>query len=321
MVFVFKYDHRPQSIVDDETECAMEGLAYSFLEMGGHFQQAERWYRRLIYGMHNEKKPSHKKKSLLSLRHSNSAQAGWHTNLGNALFAQGKIDEAVLHFKMSTRIDKSRPFAYDGLGRASLKKGRSKDIRTAIKYFQRAVALSPENALFRQSLGAAFFRNGQLEAAASEYASAIKLNDGLAAAYRGLGYCLTLIGRIEDRLAAIGLFQKALEIAPHDSESQHYLKVLSKSSGNTETALVGAPASVPRIEINNNYARSLFDGMAPHFEATLVENLRYRGPEIIMKALHDTQITHENNLGRVADLGQASGTTVKICWCYFYLWS
>ena len=114
-------DHRPQSIADDETECAMEGLAYSFLEMGGHFQQAERWYHRLIYGMHT-KKPSHKKKKSSFLRHSNSAQAGWHTNLGNALFAQGKIDEAVLHFKMSTRIDKSRPFAYDGLGRVPSRK-------------------------------------------------------------------------------------------------------------------------------------------------------------------------------------------------------
>jgi predicted TPR repeat methyltransferase len=305
-------DYRPQSIADDELECATEGLAFSFLEMGDHMQQAERWYHRLIQG-NNGSSDRNAKLGSLSLRRTNQAHAGWHTNLGNALFAQGKIDEAVAEFKISVRIDGTRPFAFDGLGRALLTKGRSEDLQKAIDYFRHAVTLRPENALFRQSLAAALSRSGQHEVAATEYASAIKLDGKLAGAYRGLGYCLMMIGRSEDRLAAIGLLQRALALAPQDSESRHFLKVLR--SKNTSGSSKAPSSLVIDDDMDHDYARSLFESMASNFEARLIGELGYRGPEIMMQALRDTEKTtkRDNNknvqysLERVADLGCGTG--------------
>ena len=291
-------DHS-QKIADEEFSCAMEGLAFSFLEMGDHMKLAEIWYLRLIRDRSDRLNSGSRGKNLLSYRHTSNAQASWYTNLGNAQLALGKIQEAMTQYRKSIQIDRTKPFPFDGMGRAILMKGHRSELNSAIKYFRLAVKLAPENSLFRQSLAAALSRSGQIQEAATEYASAIKLNDRLAAAYRGLGYCLVVIGREEDRLAAVGLFRKSLEIEPDDSQSKHFLRVLDSNDKSI--------ASGTEVQASFEYTRTLFDSLAGGFDTRLLGDLIYKGPEIVMQALDDAKVNESQILGRVADLGCGTG--------------
>ncbi|MGH7784112.1 MAG: tetratricopeptide repeat protein, partial [Candidatus Binatia bacterium] len=98
---------------------------------------------------------------------------------GNALFAEGKTEQAIAEF------------------------------RTAIE-------LDPRSALPRNNLGLVLGEQGKTQEAIVEFRNAIMLDPGYAPAYENLGLALSDLGETDD---AITLYRKAIQLDPYDASS------------------------------------------------------------------------------------------------------
>src|SRR5580693_5027000 len=117
-----------------------------------------------------------------------------------------------------------------------------------------------------------FARDLQLKgdpvAAADLLSQAIELAPGFASAWFTLGQIREQLG---ERDAAIAAFRKALIADPDD---RHGAKLRLMLLGAEQ--LSGMPPA---------YVRALFDQYAPKFEAALIDDLGYRGPALLFKAV------------------------------------
>ncbi|MBX9711591.1 MAG: methyltransferase domain-containing protein, partial [Xanthobacteraceae bacterium] len=109
---------------------------------------------------------------------------------------------------------------------------------------------------------------GDLVAAAELMEQAVELAPNFASAWFALG---ELYQQLNQHGAAIKAYKKAREADPQDRH--------------------GAKLRLMRLGVENlsdmppAYVRSLFDQYAPRFEKALIEDLDYRGPEILLKAV------------------------------------
>src|ERR1700716_2468806 len=109
---------------------------------------------------------------------------------------------------------------------------------------------------------------GDLVAAADLLLQATELAPGFASAWFTLGQIREQLG---ERDAAIPAFRKALIADPED-----------RHGASLRLMLIGAEqlSAMPPA-----YVRALFDQYAPKFEAALVDDLGYRGPALLFKAV------------------------------------
>src|SRR5882724_3560837 len=109
---------------------------------------------------------------------------------------------------------------------------------------------------------------GDLVAAADLLSQAIELAPGFASAWFTLG---EIRERLGERDAAIAAFRKAGEADPDD-----------RHGASLRLMLLGAE---PLSAMPNAYVRALFDQYAPKFETALIDDLGYRGPALLFKAV------------------------------------
>src|SRR6202047_1379862 len=109
---------------------------------------------------------------------------------------------------------------------------------------------------------------GDLVAAADLLAQATELAPGFASAWFTLGEIREQLG---ERDAAIAAFRRARDADPDD-----------RHGASLRLMLLGAEklAAMPPA-----YVRALFDQYAPKFESALVDDLGYRGPALLFKAV------------------------------------
>jgi tetratricopeptide (TPR) repeat protein len=81
-----------------------------------------------------------------------------HAELGLALSAAGRTEEAILHFRRSIARGPEKADTQSNLGFELLKLGRAEE---AIPHFARAVDIWPENPVFHYNLGSALLRAGR----------------------------------------------------------------------------------------------------------------------------------------------------------------
>jgi arylsulfatase A-like enzyme/Flp pilus assembly protein TadD len=156
----------------------------------------------------------------------------WGNNVaGLVAFDQRRIDEAAAYFSkvvslLADRQDSSgsgaaRRFdfelaeAHDHLGRALILSG---DTRAGLEHHDRAVALQPDFAVFRNNLGSALLNLGRLDTALAHLEEAVRLRPTYATARKNLGIAL-LKGRQWAR--AREQFETALRLNP-GSVDAHY---------------------------------------------------------------------------------------------------
>jgi protein O-mannosyl-transferase len=89
-----------------------------------------------------------------------------HTNLGVALFHQGKIEEAIAHYAEALRIKSDRVETHNCLGVALAFQGRYQE---AITHFKEALRIKPDDAAAHNNLGLALERQGKDEEAIAHY--------------------------------------------------------------------------------------------------------------------------------------------------------
>ncbi|MFO1487944.1 MAG: tetratricopeptide repeat protein [Verrucomicrobiota bacterium] len=95
-----------------------------------------------------------------------------HNNLGMIFKEEGRIDEAVVHYREALRLNSEYPEAHYNLGIVSY---QSKQIDDALFHFQAAVRLKPEDAEARNNLGATLRAKGRLDEAIFQFREALKL--------------------------------------------------------------------------------------------------------------------------------------------------
>ena len=150
-------------------------------------------------------------------------------NLGYALAAAGKLDEAVGHYREAIRIRPDYALAHNSLGVALGTQGR---IDEALQEFTESVRFDPNSANAQSNLGAMLYTKGQNVEAASHYSQALRLDPGNAMAQYNIGLLLVDEGKTEE---AAQHFQAALRINPRYHDARRALENL-QSKGNAGLA-------------------------------------------------------------------------------------
>ncbi len=133
---------------------------------------------------------------------------------------------------------------------------------------------------------------GDLAAAADLLLQATELAPGFASAWFTLA---DIRARLGEREAAIAAFRKARVADPDD-----------RHGASLRLMLLGAD---PLSSMPPAYVRALFDQYAPKFEAALVDDLGYRGPALLFKAVLSVRagIRKPALFKRAIDLGCGTG--------------
>jgi protein O-mannosyl-transferase len=172
-------------------------------------------------------------------------------NLGDVLLSNGRLDEAMAHFKAAIAMKPDYDEAYNDLGYALFLNGqtdaaivelqRALAIRpdfaeahnnlgdvlihigqtdAAIVEFQRALATRPDFTMAHYNLGNALLQKGQNDGAILQYQGALGLSPDFAQAHMNLGIALVRKGRLDE---AINQFQETVRLKPDDAEAQSNL--------------------------------------------------------------------------------------------------
>lgn len=115
-----------------------------------------------------------------------------HNNLGTALLAKGKTDEALPHFAEASRLRPSWGKPRVNLGEALLRRG---DPEGALREFRNALFLIPAEPAVHDFLGQSLMALGRPREAASNFADALRLKPGFETARRHLREAEAAAGR------------------------------------------------------------------------------------------------------------------------------
>jgi len=115
-------------------------------------------------------------------------------NLGMALGAEGKLDQAIVEFQKSLEIAPDYAEGYNNLGNALTLKG---DDDEAITQYEKALKIQPDSAGTRANLAGILFKHGKLDEAIAQFRKVVELQPENADAQNNLGEALLLKGDIE----------------------------------------------------------------------------------------------------------------------------
>jgi len=174
--------------------------------------------------------------------------APMHNHLAIALGAEGKLDEAIRHYRRAIEIRPGYSKAYNNLGGLL---ARQRKFDEAVKCFHRALESEPDFVEAYVNLAAVFKAQGNVEDAVGHLETALRINPRCAEAHNHLGSILADKGKFDEaaaqfRLAlavgprsvrflnnlgsalaaqgkydqAVGYFRRALEVEPGDRDSR-----------------------------------------------------------------------------------------------------
>jgi predicted O-linked N-acetylglucosamine transferase (SPINDLY family) len=136
-----------------------------------------------------------------------------HINLGNALRAQGNLDEAAIRLRRASQLQPDLADAHINLG-AVLHEQRKLNEATAC--YRRGLELKPDHAATYNNLGNIFKEQGKLDDAVACYGRALELKPDYAAAHNNLGSTFKDQGKLDE---AIACYDRALELRPDFAEA------------------------------------------------------------------------------------------------------
>ena len=110
-----------------------------------------------------------------------------HSNLGNALHDQGKLDLAVAEYREAMRLKPDSAQAHSNLGIVLHDQGK---LDLAVAECREAIRLKPDNAEAHYNLGNGLRDQGKLDMASAEFRAAIRLKPDFAQAHCNLGLVL-----------------------------------------------------------------------------------------------------------------------------------
>jgi tetratricopeptide (TPR) repeat protein len=154
-----------------------------------------------------------------------------HFNLGNALKAQGRLDEAIAQYRQAIRLKKDFLVAHHNLALALHRKGR---LDEAIAAYREAIRLKKDYAEAHCGLGAALRDKGQLDEAITACREAIRLKKDDPEAHCNLGVALVAKGRLEEGIAA---HREAIRLKKDDAVAHYNLGLALQDRGRLDEAI------------------------------------------------------------------------------------
>ena len=142
-----------------------------------------------------------------------------HNNLGNALKHQGKIEEAIAHFKKALQINPGYAKAYNNLGTALASQGKTEE---ALKHFGMALYINPGYAAAHSNIGVALAGQNELEKAIVHFKAALGLEPYSAKVHSNLGAALVRRGQLQEALEHLHI---ALRLKPDDVQTYQNLQI------------------------------------------------------------------------------------------------
>ena len=237
--------------------------------------------------------------------------------LGTVFMDQTRLDKAQRAFEKATELRPPYPPAYYNLGwlkqlnndhkgaisiyRTILEKKPDfgqvwnnlgtayreiGDMNEAIFCFRRAAEFAPDMAEAWNNLGVAQDEFNMIQDAVKSYKKALEIRSDYVSAHFNLGFSLQKLGVFKE---AGDQYKEVLKTKPDDKAARFMLQSL----GTLET-----PDAAPA-----EYVRMVFDRCAKTFEKTLVENLKYKTPELLFELVRP-YLTKEMN---ILDLGCGTG--------------
>jgi len=156
-------------------------------------------------------------------------------NLGMALGASGRYDEATAHFEKALEID---PNFYDGLVGMGVSRTLQGKMPQGIEYFQDAIRSQPDAPKAHTQLAQALWKQNRDEAALEEMQRALQFAPKDADIRANYGLALELVGRLPE---AIEQLHEALRLNPNNAEAHANLGLALLASGK-------ARESIPEFE-------------------------------------------------------------------------
>ena len=115
-----------------------------------------------------------------------------HNNLGNALLADRKTEEAIFQYRMTIDLDPDFALAHKNLGNALLAGRKTEE---AISHYRMAIKLKPDFAPAHYNFGNALFNQRKTEEAIFHYKKAIKLKPDFTQAQNNLKIVLKRLAK------------------------------------------------------------------------------------------------------------------------------
>ncbi len=192
--------------------------------------------------------------------------------MGNALAAQGDIDQAIRKYERAISHWSEHAETQNNLGNVRALKGQTEQ---AVAHYERALAIRPDYAEAHFNLGLVRFLQGQTEQAVAHYERALAIRPDYAEAHCNLGNALAVQGRNDQ---AILHLERALSLRPNYAAAHNNLGNVMKLQGETDQAVAHYERAVSLLpdyaEAHYNLGNALrvqgqTDRAVAHFERVL----------------------------------------------------
>jgi Tfp pilus assembly protein PilF len=175
-----------------------------------------------------------------------------HMNLGLTYAQQGRIEEAISHYRTALQFNPNSVHLHNNLGVALLERGQIED---AIGHYVMALRLKSDYAETHNNLGVAMFRQGQFDRAMAHYREALRLDPDFGKAHNNLGNVLVEKGQFDE---AIVHYSRALELKSNYPEAHNNLGVALAQLGKMNEAIVQFQEAL-RLKPDYNQASANLD--------------------------------------------------------------
>ncbi len=164
-----------------------------------------------------------------------------HNNLGTLRQEQGRLDEAMVHYRRATEIAPNDPLGWDNIGNVLHLRG---EVNAAVASWREALRADPDLVETRNRLATTLTAAGSLDEAAAELSEAIRRRPDYPPSHLHLGQVLLRQGRPD---LAARQYARAIQLAPEFAEAHHDLGV-SLAQGGAETRALAAFREAIRLQ-------------------------------------------------------------------------
>jgi protein O-mannosyl-transferase len=154
-----------------------------------------------------------------------------HANLGQALCAEGLLDEAIEQYNEALAINANSARVHNNLGEVLQRTGRHDE---AIKQFEEALRLEPDYADAHYNYGESLRLRGRFSEAVAQFEESLRLQPDRADAQNNLGAAL---GQQHKVAEAIAQFRESLRIDPSCADTHSNLGIALLHQGQVAEAL------------------------------------------------------------------------------------
>jgi tetratricopeptide (TPR) repeat protein len=158
-------------------------------------------------------------------------QAVTETNLATALYENGRVDEALEHYRRAIELQPDYAPAFNNMGVSLVQKGRLDD---GVIAYERAIALRPDYPEAHYNLADARLKQNRPDAAATQLQVVLKSLPESVEAHNNLGIALATEGRLQD---AVSEFNQSLRIDPRSAKAHRNLADVLATLGRQNEAV------------------------------------------------------------------------------------